>query len=105
MKKSLTYLLLLATLWSGMSFAWDNDPERVVGHGVIVLDQLADADPAFHDGGLQHCDHCCHGAAHLTGIFYDTCMHDVVSGGEHPSFVAIAPPSLYIAPLLRPPIA
>ncbi|NOX76348.1 MAG: hypothetical protein GXP17_06990 [Gammaproteobacteria bacterium] len=103
MKKLMTYLLLLATLWSGVAFAWDSDPEVIVGHGAVVID-LAAADHDYPNNGLQHCDHCCHGAAHLTGIFYDTCMQDVAASRNHHSFLAITPTSLYIAPLLRPPI-
>ena len=106
MKKLLTCILLLANFWSGLAFAWDTHPEVTPDHGAVTINLMADAanDTDHQDGKLFHNDHCSHGAAHLIGILNDMATPLVISGHAHHSFSALALPSLYIAPLLRPPI-
>ncbi|ALP52811.1 hypothetical protein Tel_06385 [Candidatus Tenderia electrophaga] len=102
MKQTISLMLLITTLWSGLAFAWDSHPEAAMGHGAALV--LAD-DPADHpDNDLHHADHCCHGASHLTGIFNDFAMHLDAPHGAYQRPRAIALPSLYIPPFLKPPI-
>lgn len=103
MKRILVYILLVANLASGLAFAWDTHPEAMVGHDSAAVNLVGD-DHNHPDGDLHHNDHCCHGAAHLMGI------HSVVStlGTKMKSGYRVSRidtlPSLYITPLLRPPI-
>jgi len=104
MKKFLTYMLLLANLFSGMAFALDNDPAAMLGHEVTTINQMLDADLEHPNDGLSYGDHCSHGAAHLVGIFYNTPLKDVTVDNNHQSVSVASLPFLYISPLLRPPI-
>lgn len=104
MKRTLIYILLLANIFSGLAFAWDNHPEAVVGHDAVIVDLLLGGDYDRPAGGLHHGDHCCHGAAHLIGILYEAATR-VTVGSRSPLYPPIFTSSfLYIAPLLRPPI-
>ncbi len=103
MKKILICLLLLANLSAGLAFAMDNHPEVLVGHDSAALDLLTDQD--YPDGDLHHSDHCCHGAAHLVGLIFNQNTSFVASSDENFTALLQTPTLLYIAPLLRPPIA
>ncbi len=100
MKKTLICLLLLAHLFTGLAFALDTHPEVVAGHD--------SADVALHydhSGDQQYDDHHCHGAAHLVALIF-TQSTPFTARSHHDFFVQIKTPlHLYIAPLLRPPIA
>ena len=103
MKRILICLLLLANLSSGLAFAWDTHPEAMVGHDSAAVNLVYD-DHDHPDGDLHHDEHCCHGAAHLTGIFttVSTPLIEVESSYRFSMMDTL--PSLYITPLLRPPI-
>lgn len=105
MKKILICLLLLANLSTGLAFALDSHPEATVGHGSMAIDLLADSDHDHPDDDLQNNDHSCHGAAHLVGLIFNHTTPLVASSAD--SFIVLtqAPALLYIAPLLRPPLA
>ena len=105
MKKILTCLLLLANLSSGLAFAWDSHPEAVVGHDSADINLLADSDYDYPDGGLNHNGHCCHSGAHLVDLIFDHATPFVASSDDAFIVLTQAPVFLYIAPLLRPPIA
>lgn len=78
MKNLLVYILLITTFYSGMVFAWDTDPEALVGHDNELLQLLSVVDHFAVDPNLvknsapdedKHLnDHCCHGVSHLVGI-------------------------------------
>jgi len=103
MKHILVYILLITNLCSGVAFAWDTHPEAMAGHGSVIVDLVAD-DHDHPDEDLHHGDHCCHGAAHLMGIFSDVTTPVVVVDRDHFFALPLASPSLYITPLIRPPI-
>ncbi len=105
MKKLLICLLLLANLSSGLAFALDSHPETVVGHDSTAPELLVGEDHDYPEGEPHHKDHSCHGAAHLIALFSSQAMPLVASG--HNGFASLlqTPTHLYIAPLLRPPIA
>jgi len=103
MKKAITFLLLLANLYTGLAFAWDSHPEAMVGHDAVMVDLVAN-DHEHPDGDQHHEDHCCHGAAHMTGIFEALSSQAIIPDGNYHSSFAVVLPSLYITPLLRPPI-
>jgi len=105
MKKILVCLLLLANLSTGLAFALDSHPEGVVGHDSVAIELLANSDHDHSDGDLHHNDHCGHAAAHLLGLIFNPTTSCVVS--SHHGFMVLSqtPTFLYIAPLLRPPIA
>jgi len=103
MKKLLIYLLLLANFCSGLAFALDTHSEAMVGHDVEIVD-LASGSDHNHPGDLHHDDHSCHGVAHLTGVFTSTTALVVLAERDYRSSLVVALPSLYITPLLRPPI-
>ena len=103
MKRFLTYFLLIANLCSGVALAWDTHPEAMVGHDSIAIN-LMDDDHDHSDGDFHHDDHSCHGSAHLIGILpaVSTPLLDMKSGYRVSTTDTL--PSLYIPPLLRPPI-
>jgi len=103
MKRILVYILLIANLSSGLAFAWDTHPEAMVGHDVSAV-ELIDDDHDHPDGDLHHDDHCCHGAAHLVGIFPTDTIPSVEMEGSYRFSMMETLPSLYITPLIRPPI-
>ena len=103
MKRKLIYILLVANLTLGLAFAWDTHPEALAGHDFAAVN-LIDDDHNHPDGDLHHDDHCCHGAAHLIGILSVVSTSDMnVTSGYRVSMTDSLP-SLYIPPLLRPPI-
>jgi len=75
----------------------------------ISINDLATSDLATdvshtYSNDMQADDHCAHGAAHLVGIFYDAKL-PLVAVSPNLYVSSIAPlVSLYISPLLRPPI-
>ncbi|HGX93551.1 MAG TPA: hypothetical protein ENK35_09580 [Candidatus Tenderia sp.] len=107
MKRTLASLLLIINLFSGIAFAWDSHPEAMVaGDMAAAVELLSSADADHPDAAdFDHCDHCCHGAAHLIGILYEDGAPLLLNGHETGAYAALALPSLYITPLLRPPIA
>ncbi len=105
MKKILICLLLLANLSSGLAFALDTHPEVMVGHDVAAIDLLTGVDYEQPDGDLHQDDHCCHSAAHLVGLIFNQNTPFVASSGGNFTALSQPPVLLYIAPLLRPPIA
>ncbi len=106
MKRALLYLLLAINLCSGIAFAWDSHPEAMVAGDMVAAELLSGGDGDHPDGGdFDHCDHCCHGAAHLIGILCDGDAPLLLNRHEGGPFDPLALPSLYITPLLRPPIA
>ncbi len=102
MKRILIYLLLMVHLLTGMAFAMDTHPEAVVGYNPAAIELLA-ADDC--DGDLYHGDHCGHASAHMVGLIL--CQTTQLSPSNKQSFFVRlqTPAHLYIAPLLRPPIA
>jgi len=105
MKKILIHLLLLANLTTGLSFALDSHPEAVMDHGSTAVNLLANTDHDRPDGDLHHNDHCAHAAAHLIGLIFSQSTPFVPSRNNDFVLFLPASASLYIAPLLRPPIA
>jgi hypothetical protein len=113
MKKLFINLLLLANLFSGMAFAWDNDPVAMLGHELTV-DQVKSisvlqphdvlSSQVFSYDELSHDDHCSHGAAHVVGIFYHSSVKKVAIEGIYHFVPGVSLAFLYISPLLRPPI-
>lgn len=74
-----------------------------MGHDFAAV-QLVDDGHDHPEGDLHHDDHCCHGAAHLMGIHSIVSTSDMnMKSGYRVSTIDILP-SLYITPLLRPPI-
>lgn len=82
-KNILIYILLVTTFYSGMVFAWDTDPEALVGHDSELIQLLSTIDHSLLDPSLvdssfvensapdedKHLnDHCCHGISHLVAI-------------------------------------
>ncbi len=111
MKSVLIYFLLIINLSSGVAFAWDSHPEAMVAGDRAAAQLLAGGDMGHDDpvhpgaADFDHCDHCCHGSAHLIGILYDNAPCLALNRHESGAFTALIPLSLYITPLLRPPIA
>ena len=103
MKRILISILLVANFASGLAFAWDAHPEAMVGHDSVAVN-LLDGDHDHSDGGIHHDDHCCHGAAHLMGIFTSVSTPIVEMQSTYRFSMIETLPSLYITPLLRPPI-
>ena len=103
MKRILVCILLVANLASGMAFAWDTHPEAMMGHDLTTVN-LMDDDHDHPDGDPHHDDHCCHGAAHLMGILTIDSTSIVKIKRDYLFSVIDTLPSLYITPLLRPPI-
>ena len=103
MKRILICILLVANLVSGLAFAWDTHPEAMVGHDSAAVN-LMDDDHEHPDGDFHHDDHCCHGAAHLMGIFAIVYTPDMNMKSIHHFSMMDVFPFLYITPLLRPPI-
>jgi len=105
MKRLLVSFLLIANLCSGLAFAWDTHPEAMVGHDKAKVDMVAGGNHDHPSGDLHHSDHCCHGAAHLVGMLSNNTTQLVEGGRVHLYPPRLVSPALYIAPLLRPPIA
>jgi len=105
MKRLLACILLIANLTSGLAFAWDTHPEAVVGHDLEAIALVAGDDHDHSDGDLHHEDHCCHGASHLMGLFGIVEPAIIENTYEYRASLTVGLPSLYIPPLLRPPIA
>jgi len=102
-------MLLLTNLCSGVAFAWDKHPISASDHAVhAVTVALGVADHEHSDGfsknGAYPDDHCGHGAAHLVGIFYDASLKTLNIDYSYRTVAVVSLPSLYISPLLRPPI-
>jgi len=104
MKKLFVLIILLANLCSSLAFAWDTHPEATMGHDSVAA-SLVDDDHKHPDGDLHNDDHSCHGAAHLMGIFTTISAQILDAQGDYRFSLMDALPSLYITPLLRPPIA
>ncbi|HFC53146.1 MAG TPA: hypothetical protein ENJ43_01800 [Gammaproteobacteria bacterium] len=105
MKRQLLCLLLLTNICASTALAWDIHPEPLAGHDIVVFERQT-AEPHTHsDGERHHANHCCHGAAHLTG-----CINESAALAVNPNRLqylspAATLPSLYLTPHLRPPIA
>ncbi|MCF6258399.1 MAG: hypothetical protein L3J98_16030 [Gammaproteobacteria bacterium] len=107
MRKFLISILVLMSLCSGSAFAWDKHPASMSNHGVAVaMDMTANHDHSddFSQNGSYPDDHCSHGAAHLVGIFYDASLKALNIDHSYRAVAVVSFPSLYISPLLRPPI-
>jgi len=100
MKHILVYILLITNLCSGLAFAWDTHPEAAAAHGSVIVDLAADD----HDHPDDDLHHCSHAASHLMGIFSDVTTPVVMVDRDHFFALPLASPSLYITPLIRPPI-
>lgn len=74
------------------------------GENVSVEFELPDNHP---DHGLNHddCDHCCHGANHLTAIAVGSLSVATHVNASMPSAVPVTLTSVAVAPPLPPPIA
>ncbi|HHM05608.1 MAG TPA: hypothetical protein ENJ19_07685 [Gammaproteobacteria bacterium] len=104
MKRLLALLLLLANLSAAAAYAWDSHPEAWAGHGPAAVTGMLDGHHLPLPAGTHHGDHCCHGAAHLTGIIaHDTALPVGLCPRLAMSSERCLLPS-YVAPLLRPPI-
>lgn len=103
MKKLLITLLLLTTFCSGTAFAWDKYSTTVASQDAALSSIEADI---IHDhaSGTHADDHCAHGAAHLVGIFYNASLPVISAIPNHQNANLVPLASLYISPLLRPPI-
>jgi len=109
MKRILIFILLLTSLCSGSAFAWDKHPASMSDHAVAVAMDMAagldhDHSDDFSKSGPYPDDHCSHGAAHLVGIFYDASLKTLNIDYCYRAVTVVSLPSLYISPLLRPPI-
>lgn len=104
MKRILICILLITNLFSGLAFAWDTHPEALAGHDTVMLHALASIDHDHTDGIQHHGDHCCHGAAHLIGLFNVDTMPVALTISDHDTFLLFALTSLHIPTLHRPPI-
>lgn len=105
MKKILVSILLFANLCSGLAFAIDVHHETMMGHNVVDTEMSVLHDHSDHDNEKETIDHhCCHGAAHVIALISPD-AHQVFgfSRYQNASLVPVLT-SLYIAPLLRPPI-
>jgi len=103
MKRLMICLLLLANLSSGLAFAWDTHSEAYFGHNPEAVDLADQNSPS--PGGDEHTDHhCCHGAAHLLVIVHNEAVPFLVNDQHNLTASTQSLRSLYIAPLLRPPI-
>ncbi|MFV2055501.1 MAG: hypothetical protein ACC707_03495 [Thiohalomonadales bacterium] len=104
-KNLLIYVLLLTTLFSGVAFAWDTDPEAMVGHDQAKIDLLTGDDHNHPEGTTHHNDHCCHGIAHLVGIITQSDLHFFTNNNSKIVNLDSAITSHYLTPFLRPPIS
>lgn len=103
MKKILITLLLLANICSGAALAWDKHSTVMAEHDMATAGLVADVDHD-HSNDVSADDHCTHGAAHVVGIFYDASL-PITTVSSNRYFSALSSlASLYISPLLRPPI-
>ncbi len=97
--------MLLTNLSAGLAFALDTHPEAMAGHDSTMVDLLTDTDPENTDDDRHHNDHGCHGAAHLVALIFSQSTAFVANSHDNFTAQSQAPPLLYIAPLLRPPIS
>ncbi len=67
-------------------------------------DHSGDLSDNFPQNGSYPDDHCGHGAAHLVGIFYDASLTALNIDHSYRAVAVVSLSSLYISPLLRPPI-
>ena len=88
--------------------------EYVTDAGVFLGDADASRSVSVHDHGDDHpghagehdgCDHCCHGAGHLTAIAVTVVPATTVSAGAYRPGPPDGGPSRALIPPLRPPIA
>ncbi len=105
MKKVLICLLLLANLSLGLAYAWDVHPGVMVGHDLLSADLSACEKHDHAEDDLHHDNHCGHGSAHLVGLVFTQNTPFSTESSRDFSLPIQTPCSLYIAPLLRPPIA
>ncbi|MCF6217627.1 MAG: hypothetical protein L3J62_04150 [Gammaproteobacteria bacterium] len=105
MKKILICLLLLANLSLGLAYAWDIHPEAAMGHDLLSVDLSACEQHDHSEGDLHNDNHCGHGSAHLVGLVFTQTTPFAANSKSDFLVPAQTPHSLYIAPLLRPPIA
>jgi len=66
--------------------------------------ELAD-NPLEHEQNHDGCDHCCHGANHLTAMAVCPLIMAKHASASIPSAVLVDPTSVAVTPLLPPPIA
>ncbi len=109
MRKFLISILLLTNVCSGMAFAWDQHPAAMSDHMITAAmsgatDSGHGHSDDFSKSGSYPDDHCGHGAAHLVGIFYDVSLKTLNIDHRYRAVAVVSLPSLYISPLLRPPI-
>ncbi len=104
MRRFLTTLLLLCNLFASMAYAWDADPAASLGHGAVTASAVPFSDTATDDEDHTD-DHCCHGEVHLLVLHDDSVTSASLYAANHCHlpFTSLRP--LYVAPLLRPPIA
>jgi len=89
MRRFLTRMLIVSVLFAGLAWAADSHAEAFFGHD----SELSAAHGAGDGTALAEraCDHCCHGAAHLTGLPGNLVMATHQVGG---SYVPPAQPSI-----------
>lgn len=102
MKQLFICILLIANIGSSLAFAWDSHPEAGE-HDSDIINLVGD-DHNHSDGDLHHDDHSCHGAAHLIGIVATISTPLLGAKNDYRVSTTDTLPSLYITPLLRPPI-
>lgn len=108
MKRYFIYILVLACLFSNVTFAWDADPKTMLGHNGTSIDllsgELSHGDSHHPEGDLHHYDHCCHGIAHLVGLIDKSSLR--FTGGNSGKIHSLNYPiiSHFLPLLLRPPI-
>jgi len=107
MRRTLLCILLLINLLSGMAYAWDSHPEALAGHDLVNFDGATDIAHSHEHpstGEWEHLHHCCHGAAHLIGLVYETIAPPRLVAGKPVSGQSASLVSPLLALPLRPPI-
>lgn len=110
MKRLLITIVIFANLFTGLAFAADMHPEVLANHEQVVADVVDQDSGAVQQTGndskaAHSCDHCCHGAAHLTGMTYAVIVSLVPRGDSYQPVRVYSLISRSITPHLRPPIA
>jgi len=104
MKRIFIYLILFSTLISSQAWAWDNHDGIISGDAASAsASQELNADPERGDTALQ-CDHyCCHGSAHLAGLFSSAIVVNTPQASAFDTSCQNALISHNREPLIKPP--
>ena len=107
MKRFLLIFVVFANLFTGFAFAADMHPGALAGYEqAAAVDVMAQSGNGQIDDNAAHsCDHCCHGAAHLTGMTSAAIVFLMPQGDRYHPVLVQSLLSCFIPPHLRPPIA